>query len=92
MLPFHISLGRMREMPRGYQCKNCSVELNIKTLTIFTLCLKALKGRKKGRPLMAKWFLFMIILKLPLQSMIGNIRQFIAVFIAEYSIEIFKKR
>ena len=49
----------------------------------------------------------MIILKLPLQSMIGNIRQFISetkgnqfyilvyllgIFIAEYSIEIFKKR
>ena len=37
----------------------------------------------------------MIILKLPLQSMIGNIRQFIAVlgiFIAEYSIEISKNR
>ena len=41
--------------------------------------------------------LFMIILKLPLQSMIGNIRQFIAVlvywlgiFIVEYSIQIIR--
>ena len=56
MLPFHISLGRMREMPRGYQCKNCSVELNIKTLTIFTLYLKALKGRKEARLLMENGF------------------------------------